>query len=67
MVCGDRVVVAILPPSASERSSLGDWPSMPGQDDESWAKLNGSCEDVQYPIYYIDNYQVKYFLIIIIN
>ena len=36
---------------------------MPGQDDESWEKLNGSFEDVQYPIYYIYNYQVKYFFI----
>ena len=40
---------------------------MPGRDDESWEKLNGSCEDVQYPIYYIYNYQVKSFLIKFIN
>src|SRR5262245_48832931 len=65
MVCGDRVVAVISPPSASDWEILGHWRCLPGRDNDSCEQLKHSIEDVRYPIYYIKNYQVKLFFIFI--
>jgi hypothetical protein len=59
MVCGDRVVAAISPPSASDWEKLGHWRCLPGLDNDSCGQLRHSFEDVRYLIYYIYFYHLK--------